>query len=164
MRSCALRAGSRSVRMRSRTVREPRPRNRTGSCALRVGSRNVGPRSRIPQGPHQACGPLGACVRGRYDIRTVQELLGHGDVTATMIYTPVLNRGERGVESPADRFLAGYRSPVSPPAAGGLKSDAGDHASAQALDNEGKDTLASSSVQNDRPHSCGAVRSRDWYV
>jgi integron integrase len=37
-----------------------------------------------------------------YDIRTVQELLGHRDVSITMIYTRVLNRGGRGVQSPAD--------------------------------------------------------------
>jgi site-specific recombinase XerD len=44
-------------------------------------------------------------LRGGYDIRTVQELLGHSNVATTMIYTHVLKMGGGAVRSPADAMV-----------------------------------------------------------
>jgi site-specific recombinase XerD len=47
---------------------------------------------------------LTSLIAAFLDIRTVQELLGHGDVSTTMIFIHVLNRGGRGVQSPAENL------------------------------------------------------------
>ena len=69
--------------------------------AVKEGVRRTGMRKRV--GCHTFRHSFAThLLGGGYDIRTVQELLGHKDVRTTMVYTHVLNRGGRGVRSPAD--------------------------------------------------------------
>ena len=57
-----------------------------------------------PINPHMQRHTFATKLMRVTDIRTVQELLGHKDVSTTMVYTHVLNRGGQGIQSPADRL------------------------------------------------------------
>ena len=88
----------RSDSVRRHHVDEKRVQRSVKSAALRAGIVK-------PVSPHTLRHSFAThLLESGYDIRTVQELLGHSDVSTTMIYTHVLNRGGRGVASPLDRL------------------------------------------------------------
>jgi len=92
-----------SVDPRSGVTRRHHADEKTIQRAIKQAVRDVGLVK--PATPHTLRHSFAThLLQSGYDIRTVQELLGHKDVTTTMIYTHVLNRGGGGVESPLDRL------------------------------------------------------------
>jgi site-specific recombinase XerD len=94
-------ADHRSVDPRSMTERRQHLSPSTQQRALRRAAQEAGLTK--PVGTHTLRHSFAThLLEGGYDIRTVQELLGHRSVATTMIYTHVLNRGASGVLSPLD--------------------------------------------------------------
>jgi site-specific recombinase XerD len=94
---------NRSVDPRSGAVRRHHVQDQAIQRAIRQAVRDAGIVK--PATPHTLRHSFAThLLTSGYDIRTVQELLGHKDVSTTMIYTHVLNKGGRGVTSPLDRY------------------------------------------------------------
>lgn len=91
-----------SVDPRSGVMRRHHVGEQTIQRAVKQAVRDAGVAK--PASPHSLRHSFAThLLKAGYDIRTVQELLGHANVQATMIYTHVLNRGGRRVRSPLDR-------------------------------------------------------------
>jgi len=94
-------SGALSTDPRSGKVRRHHVADETIQRAIKAACRRVGIVK--PATPHTLRHSFAThLLQGGYDIRTVQELLGHENVATTMIYTHVLNKGGRGVKSPLD--------------------------------------------------------------
>jgi integron integrase len=94
-------ASRRSIDPRSGEIRRHHLCEKNFQRAVRLGAQAASIPKQVSTHTLRHCFATHLLENG-YDIRTVQELLGHADVNTTMIYTHVLNRGGRGVRSPLD--------------------------------------------------------------